>query len=488
MRLFGFVLAATLPLSAQWTTVGGNAQHTGLSAIGAQPFANIKWTTKVDQTRLDTDTSDIHAHFGAPIITAANTVFVPVHTSGGYEVEIHSGATGVLKGILATDWVPPTANWTPSYGPGLSARNRFYYPAANGVVNYLDSPDTASNPTPPNLVAPTGSIQFYSGDPNPNLTISTPIVSDRYGDIFFGFISTGGPIPSGIARISLNGVGSWVGADAALGLSGGPASHMPINSVPALSNDHLTLYFGLNSVLGSFLGSVSATTLAPVHHVELIDPNTHVDATLLDISSASPVVGTDGDVYYGVFETSCCSNHDRGWLLHFSSLLVASPSKPPGAFGWDDTPSIVPAYLVPDYHGTSAYLVFSKYNNYANTGGDGLNKIAILDPNATEVDPVTGVTVMLEVKTILGPTLDGDFPPPAVREWCINSGAVDKVHKSVVANSEDGKLYWWDLTSNSFTQQITLTGGVGEAYTPTVIGPDGTVYAINNAKLFAVGN
>ncbi len=34
---------------------------------------------------------------------------------------------------------------------------------------------------------------------------------------------------------------------------------------------------------------------------------------------------------------------------------------------------------------------------------------------------------------------------------------------------------------------ITLSGGIGEAYTPTVIGADGTVYAINNAVLSAVG-
>jgi hypothetical protein len=34
---------------------------------------------------------------------------------------------------------------------------------------------------------------------------------------------------------------------------------------------------------------------------------------------------------------------------------------------------------------------------------------------------------------------------------------------------------------------VRLTSGIGEAYTPTVVGPDGTVYAINNATLFAVG-
>jgi hypothetical protein len=46
----------------------------------------------------------------------------------------------------------------------------------------------------------------------------------------------------------------------------------------------------------------------------------------------------------------------------------------------------------------------TKYNNYAGAGGNGLNKLAILDPNATEMDPVTGVTVMNEVLTVLSPT------------------------------------------------------------------------------------
>ena len=64
--------------------------------------------------------------------------------------------------------------------------------------------------------------------------------------------------------------------------------------------------------------------------------------------------------------------------------------------------------------------------------------------------------------------------------------AIDLVGKAAMVNSEDGKLYRWDFTTYTLTESIVLTPGVGEAYTPTLIGPDGTVYAINDALLFAV--
>ena len=59
---------------------------------------------------------------------------------------------------------------------------------------------------------------------------------------------------------------------------------------------------------------------------------------------------------------------------------------------------------VASYHGTSTYLIMTKYNNYLGVNtGDGKNKIAILDPNATENDPVIPTTlVMNEVITQLG--------------------------------------------------------------------------------------
>ncbi|MGB9072681.1 MAG: hypothetical protein WCC22_08415, partial [Terriglobales bacterium] len=134
------------------------------------------------------------------------------------------------------------------------------------------------------------------------------------------------------------------------------------------------------------------------------------------------------------------------------------------------------------------YLLMTKYNNYGGVGtGDGHNRIAILDPNATENDPIIPTTkVMQEVITILRVTPDPNYPG-GVKEWCINTAAVDPFTKSVLANSEDGKLYRWDLTSNTLSEVITLSSGIGEAYTPTVIGADGSAYAINEAVLDAIG-
>jgi hypothetical protein len=57
----------------------------------------------------------------------------------------------------------------------------------------------------------------------------------------------------------------------------------------------------------------------------------------------------------------------------------------------------------------------------------------------------------------------------------------------VLVTSEDGILHRWNLGTNTFSEKIRLANEIGEAYTPTVIGPDGAVYAINNTMLYAVG-
>jgi hypothetical protein len=93
---------------------------------------------------------------------------------------------------------------------------------------------------------------------------------------------------------------------------------------------------------------------------------------------------------------------------------------------------------------------------------------------------------MRELLTRLGPTADPNYPG-GVKKWCINTAAVDPITNSILVNSEDGRLYRWFLPTNEFTESIALTSGIAESYTPTAIGPDGAVYAINNAVLFSVG-
>ena len=264
-------------------------------------------------------------------------------------------------------------------------------------------------------------------------------------------------------------------------------TQVAISAAPALSPDGSLLYVAVDDGGAGYLLALNSTTLALVHRVRLTDPSSGADADLCDCSSATPTVGPDGDVYFGVLENPFPNHNDRGWLLHFNSDL--SQTKTPGSFGWDDTASIVPASLVSSYHGTSSYLLMTKYNNYGGVGtGDGHNRIAILDPNATEKDPIIPATlVMKEVITILGVTPDPNYPG-GVKEWCINTAAIDPFTRSVLANSEDGNLYRWDLTSNTLSEVITLSTGVGEAYTPTAIGSDGTAYAINKAVLDAIGH
>jgi hypothetical protein len=361
-------------------------------------------------------------------------------------------------------------------------------PAVGGTLLVADGADGAVLPS-------TTRVAFYgiaAFNANPSafttdVKVCTPVTSDAAGNVYFGFQATGANplgLTSGVARVAPDGSGIYVTASAA---TGGAASQVPLNCAPAISRDGQHVYIGMAGAL-SYLVSLNTSNLGTQAMVALMDPVSHMGAYTLDVSSAAPMVAPDDRIYYGVFERPYIS--DRGWMLQFDASLA--PSGVPGGFGWDDTPSIVPTSMVPSYSGGSPYLLMTKYNYYAGAGAgsDGVNKIAILDPNAGHLDLNTGAVVMNEVLTIAGVTPDPEFYPTypnAVREWCINNAVVDPATHGVLANSEDGKLYRWDLNTNTFTEVVTLTSGVGEAYTPTLIAGDGRVYAINNATLFAVG-
>src|SRR5580658_1004868 len=110
-----------------WSSYAHDPQHTGLSTIGAQRLEKIKWSTPIDLV-LQNTAGPLYIHYGPPLVTAANTVLIPVRTSASntYRVEAHSGANGVLLYSLATDYTPPPYTWIPSYSPSLSQGTRLY--------------------------------------------------------------------------------------------------------------------------------------------------------------------------------------------------------------------------------------------------------------------------------------------------------------------------------------------------------------------------
>ena len=478
-------------------TFAGNAQHTAIYQPAAQDLNAIHWSTSVDLNN-----SGGLAHYGAPLITAANTVLVPVKTAGnGFQLSAFDGGNGAAKYTVTTDYVLPDHGWIPVYNPCLTTGSfgtRLYYAGRGGTVYYIDNPDSAAHGAPVQQVF-YGSLATYQANAvgyNSTIFINTPLTADSNGNVFFGFRVQGtAPTPlsttqSGFARIDPSGNGTYILAgDAANDSSINWDSH---NSAPALSNDETTLYVlaKSSSTERGYLVGLDSTTLAPKYRVFLRDPRNGNAAGILDNGTASPTVAPDNDVYIGVIGNP--TSGFRGFLLRFSSDLTIE--KIPGGFGWDYTPAIVPSSMVPSYQGPSSYLIFAKYNNYAFGDGNGVNRIALLDPNSTQLDShssAAGLVEMREVLSMIGPTPDENSYsatyPHAVREWCINTAAVNPATNSIFVPNENGRIHRWNLVTNSFSQVASIGPGIGQPYVPTVIGPDGTVYTMNGGTLFALG-
>jgi hypothetical protein len=477
-----------------WAGFAGNAQHTAAAQERPQSFGRIRWRAKVDLAPVVVS-GTLPIHYGSPMITAANTVLVPTRVSAkaGFRVVAYSGTSGVRRWSLDTDYRPPaftgTPNiWTPPLPAVLTPGATLVVAGAGGTVLVRQHADLKAGAVRRLVFYGAAQWQAHRAAYDKAVQITTPLTAGPDGSVYFGFTVTGATpahLSSGIARIDAQGHATWITAAAA---AGNPAvTEVAINCAPALSPSGATVYITVTSPTRGVLVGLDATTLQPEFHVLLKDPVTGQPAVISPSSTASPVVGPDGDVYYGVQENPFPSHDGRGWLLHYDATLTQT--KTPGSFGWDNTPSVLPARAVPGYHGTSPYLLVSKYNNYYEIGphGNGRNEVAVLDPQASQKDPYADTQVMKAVQTVLSPVHEPGEPAGARYEWCINSAVVDPADDSVIVNSEDGTLYRWNLATNRLAEKIHLNAPRPEAYTPTLIGPDGTVYAINNATLYAVG-
>src|SRR5262245_8305307 len=159
-----------------WNSLGGNAQHTGLSAVASQPYEEIRWQTPVDLMPQYTG-NDLLIHYGTPLITSNNTVIVPVKTgmTDGFRVEAHRGSDGSLIWSQdAAGYGLPSHGWTPEFGPVLTSAGRVYFPGPGGTVYYRDNVDSPNGNT--------GQLAFYDrsiqGNYDTTIFIDTPITAD----------------------------------------------------------------------------------------------------------------------------------------------------------------------------------------------------------------------------------------------------------------------------------------------------------------------
>ena len=485
----------------EWAGFAGNAQHTAVASVRPQPFKRIRWRAKVDRSPYVQ--GQIVSNYGSPMITAANTVLVPTRISAkaGFRVIAYSGVSGERRWSLDTDYRPSVfahaaTNATPALPAVLTASGTLVVAGAGGTVLLRGHANLRAGSVRRLVFYGAAQWKAHRSAYDKAVQITTPLTAAPDGSVYFGFTVNGATpahLISGIARIDADGRATWITAAAAAGNRA--FTGVAIGCAPALSPDGKILYITVTTPISGppsfgsrgILVGLNARTLRPRFHAALKDPATRRPALISASSTASPTVGPDGDVYYGVLENPVPSHDDRGWLLHFNATLTRT--KVPGSFGWDNTVSVVPARAVPAYHGTSPYLLVSKYNNYFHVGphGNGHNEMAVLDPRSSQKDPYANVRTMKAVKTILSPVHVPGEPRGARYEWCINSAVVDTADDSVIVNSEDGTLYRWDLATNTLAEKIRLNAPYSEPYTPTIIGPDGTVYAINNATLYAIG-
>jgi hypothetical protein len=491
--------------AVEWAGFAGNAQHTAVARAPAQPLKRIRWRAKVDLAP-DRIQGSLTSNYGSPMITAANTVLVPTRVSAkaGFRVIAYSGASGVRRWSLDTDYRPSVfphaaTNSPPALPAVLTPSETLAVAGAGGTVLVREHANLKAGAVRRLVFYGAAQWKAHRSAYDKAVQITTPLTAAPDGSVYFGFTVNGATpahLTSGIARIDADGHATWITAAAAAGNRA--FAGVAIGCAPALSPDGKTLYITVTGppIVGKLPGEVwyrgilvglNASTLRPRFHVALKDPVTGRPALISASSTASPTVGPDGDVYYGVLENPLPSHDNRGWLLHFNATLTRT--KIPGSFGWDNTVSVLPARAVPGYHGPSRYLLVSKYNNYFQGGphGNGHNEMAVLDPRSSQKDPYANVRTMKAVETILSPVHVPGEPAGAVYEWCINSAVVDTADASVIANNEDGMLYRWDLATNTLAEKIRLNKPYSEPYTPTIIGPDGTVYAINNATLYAIG-
>jgi outer membrane protein assembly factor BamB len=199
-----------------------------------------------------------------------------------------------------------------------------------------------------------------------------------------------------------------------------------------------------------------------------VDPNTNEAGSgrVNDLSTASPVVASDGSIIYGAHSSY---NFDQGHLMHFGSDGSYLGDYP---FGWDTTPAV--------WQHDGTYSIVTKENHY-----DFASQPAPGD-FITQLDPHFNVEWQYRNPSRIACHAENDCDEETYGfEFCVNAPAVD-VRGTVYANSEDGVLYAI-RQGGVLLDRLPLGAPEGSAYTPLAIDNQGRVYAEAGGHLLAVG-
>ncbi len=477
-----------------WWGFGRDAQHSALAGTATQPLSRIVWQTKIDLMPRFAPNGNLLIHYGSPVITARNTVLVPIKTgaTGGFRLEARSGSNGAVAWSADSDYVLPAHDWTPGFNVALTPGNRVYMPGAGGKLYYRDNADTAAATVQTVVFYGAGAYQAAQGQYDASVFINTPLTTDTQGNVYFGFVVTA-PNPaglaSGIARIGTDGVGTWVAATSA---SGNPAITKPaMNAAPALSQDQQTLYVVLanNPPAGErpfgYLLALDPATLALKSKVLLTDPKTGAPGWISDNGTASPAVGPDGDVYYGILEFE----RARAQLPRMAAALQRGIDPDEGARvirlgrhavvhrGRDG--ALVCRSGVVSRGDQVQQLWWCRYRRRQEPHGGprsqpGPGRLHLRQPG--------------DARSPDDPRPDGGPGLSRRRARVVHQHGRGRSFFRIGAGEQRGRHH---LPLEPCEQHVhgadPVQYRIGEAYTPTAVGADGTVYAINNTVLFAVG-
>ncbi len=295
--------------AVEWAGFAANAQHTAVAGKLPQPFRRIRWTAKVDLAPVLVH-QELFIHYGSPMITAANTVLLPTRVSAkvGFRVVAYSGTSGARRWSINTDYRPPAFlahdhAFTPPLPAVVTPRKTLAVAGAGGTVLMRGHADLAVGAVHRRVFYGAAQWKAHRSAYDKAVQITTPLTAGPDRSVYFGFTVTGATpahLSSGIARIDAHGHTTWI--TAATAARNKAVTGVALNCAPALSPAGTTVYITVTTPTRGILIGLNATTLKPRFHVLLKDPVSGLPALISTRSSASPTVGPDGDVYYGVLE------------------------------------------------------------------------------------------------------------------------------------------------------------------------------------------